>query len=194
MLLKRPASERPESLCKVQILARMPVQVVSVSEMSRSSSDLNCGGPPCRPETTSHGCCCVFKPMRWRIVLGLVCVSLAGLAATIDPLLMRTLIDRALPQRSLRWALELAGGIGLCYFGRSALSAAGALVDFSIAQRCVRDLRVALLDRMNRLSADYHEQTPTGEKLTASSMMSMRLPIWARTRPIKALGRFCSSH
>jgi ABC-type bacteriocin/lantibiotic exporter with double-glycine peptidase domain len=91
---------------------------------------------------------------------------LAGLAATIDPLLMRTLIDRALPQRSLRWALELAGGIGLCYFGRSALSAAGSLINLSIAQKCVRDLRVALLDQMNRLSADYHEQTPTGEKLT----------------------------
>jgi ABC-type bacteriocin/lantibiotic exporter with double-glycine peptidase domain len=79
---------------------------------------------------------------------------------------MRTLIDRALPQRSLRWALELAGGIGLCYFGRSALSAAGSLINLSIAQKCVRDLRVALLDQMNRLSADYHEQTPTGEKLT----------------------------
>jgi ABC-type bacteriocin/lantibiotic exporter with double-glycine peptidase domain len=105
-------------------------------------------------------------PMRGRIVLGLVCVSSAGIAATIDPLLMRTLIDRALPQRSLQWALELTGGIGLCYFGRSALSAAGSLVNFSIAQRCVRDLRVALLDQMNRLSADYHEQTPTGEKLT----------------------------
>ncbi|MGA9672744.1 MAG: ABC transporter ATP-binding protein [Terracidiphilus sp.] len=40
------------------------------------------------------------------------------------------------------------------------------VVNFSIAQQCVRDLRVALLDQMNRLSADYHEQTPTGEKLT----------------------------
>ena len=62
--------------------------------------------------------------------------------------------------------MELAGGIGLCYFGRSALSAAGSLINLSIAQKCVRDLRVALLDQMNRLSADYHEQTPTGEKLT----------------------------
>ena len=105
-------------------------------------------------------------PMRWRIVFGLVCVSLAGLAVTIDPLLMRSLIDSALPQRNLRWALEIAGGIGLCYFGRSLLSAAGSLVNFSIAQRCIRDLRIALLDQMNRLSADYHEQTPTGEKLT----------------------------
>jgi len=104
--------------------------------------------------------------MRWRIMLGLACVSVASLVATVDPLLMRTLIDRALPQRNLRWALELAGGIGLCYFGRSALSAAGSMVNFSIAQRCARDLRVALLDQMNRLSPDYHEQTPTGEKLT----------------------------
>jgi ABC-type bacteriocin/lantibiotic exporter with double-glycine peptidase domain len=104
--------------------------------------------------------------MRWRIVLGLACVSVASLVATIDPLLMRALIDRALPQRNLRWALELAGAIGLCYVGRSALSAAGSMVNFSIAQQCVRDLRVALLDRMNRLSPDYHEKTPTGEKLT----------------------------
>jgi ABC-type bacteriocin/lantibiotic exporter with double-glycine peptidase domain len=105
-------------------------------------------------------------PMRGRIVLGLVSVSLAGLAVTIDPLLMRTLIDSALPQRKLQWALEMAGGIGLCYFARSVLNAVGSLVNFSIAQRCVRDLRIALLDQMNRLSADYHEQTPTGEKLT----------------------------
>jgi ABC-type multidrug transport system fused ATPase/permease subunit len=105
-------------------------------------------------------------PMCWRIVLGLVCVSLAGLAVTIDPLLMRTLIDCALPQRNLRWSLEIAGGIGLCYFGRSVLSAAGSLVNFSVVQRCVRDLRIALLDQMIRLSADYHEHTATGEKLT----------------------------
>jgi ABC-type bacteriocin/lantibiotic exporter with double-glycine peptidase domain len=104
--------------------------------------------------------------MRWRIVLGLACVSVASLVATIDPLLSRALIDRALPQRNLRWALELAGAVGICYFGRSALGAIASLVNFSIAHQCVRDLRIVLLDQMNRLSADYHEQTPTGEKLT----------------------------
>jgi ABC-type multidrug transport system fused ATPase/permease subunit len=107
-----------------------------------------------------------LKRLRWRIALGLLCVSLAGIAVTIDPMLMRSLIDNALPQRNLGWALELVGGIGLCYFGRSVLYATGSLVNFSIAQHCVRDLRTALLDQMNRLSADYHEQTPTGEKLT----------------------------
>ena len=93
-------------------------------------------------------------------------MSLAGVAVAIDPPLMRSLIDNALPQPHLRWALGLAGGIGLCHFGRSVLYAMGSLVNFSIAQRCVRDLRIALLDHMNRLSADYHEQTPTGGKLT----------------------------
>ena len=107
-----------------------------------------------------------LEPLRWRIALGLLCVFLAGIAVTIDPMLMRSLIDNALPQRNLRWALELVGGIGLCYFGRSVLYAMGSLVNCSIAQHCVRDLRIALLDQMNRLSADYHERTPTGEKLT----------------------------
>ncbi|MGA8742333.1 MAG: ABC transporter ATP-binding protein [Terracidiphilus sp.] len=107
-----------------------------------------------------------LEPFRWRIGLGLFCVSVAGAAVAIDPLLMRSLIDSALPQHSLRWALELAVGIGFCYFAGTAFYAMGSMVNFSIAQHCVRGLRIALLDQMNRLAADYHEQTPTGEKLT----------------------------
>lgn len=104
-------------------------------------------------------------PFKLRIALGLVCLSLAGVAVTIDPLLMRSLIDSALPERNLRWALGLVGGIGLCYFGRSGLYGMGSLINFSISLDCVRELRTALLDQLNRLSVDYHEQTPLGEKL-----------------------------
>ena len=107
-----------------------------------------------------------LKRLRWRIALGLLCMFLAGVAVAIDPMLMRSLIDNALPQRDLRWSLELVGGIGLCYFGRSVLYATGSLVNFSIAQHCIRHLRIELLDQMNRLSIDYHERTPTGEKMT----------------------------
>jgi ABC-type bacteriocin/lantibiotic exporter with double-glycine peptidase domain len=104
--------------------------------------------------------------LRWRIALGLLCVSLAGVAITIDPLLMRRLIDDALPRHRMHEVFILVAGIGLCYYSRNALYGLGSLVNFSIAQRCVRDLRFALLEQMNRLSVDYHEQTPTGEKLT----------------------------
>lgn len=107
-----------------------------------------------------------LAPFKWRIAFGLVLMSLAGVAVTIDPLLMRSLIDSALPQRNMRLALYLVGGIGLCYFGRSALYGVGSLVNFSTSLDCIRDLRIALLDQLNRLSVDYHEQTPSGEKLT----------------------------
>jgi ABC-type bacteriocin/lantibiotic exporter with double-glycine peptidase domain len=102
---------------------------------------------------------------RWRIVLGLLCVSVAGLAATADPLFLQLLIDRAWPQRNAPLMLELAFGIGLCFFARSVLYSAGSLINFSISQRCVRELRIELLEQMNRLSEDYHQQTPTGEAL-----------------------------
>jgi ABC-type multidrug transport system fused ATPase/permease subunit len=103
---------------------------------------------------------------RGRLALGLSCVLLGSLVATLDPLLMRALIDIALPRRNLLWALGLVGGIGACYLGRSFLSSAGLMVNFGVSQQCVRELRVALIDQMNRLSEEYHRQTPAGEKLT----------------------------
>jgi ABC-type bacteriocin/lantibiotic exporter with double-glycine peptidase domain len=102
---------------------------------------------------------------RWRIAAGLLCLTLAGFAATLDPLLLQLLIDRAWPQRNVAFMLELAVGIGLCFFTRSLLSSVGSLINFSISQRCVRELRIALLEKMNSLSEDYHQLTPTGEKL-----------------------------
>lgn len=102
---------------------------------------------------------------RWRITAGLLCLTLAGFAATLDPLLLQLLIDRAWPQRNVVFMVELALGIGLCFFARSLLSSMGSLINFSISQRCVRELRIALLEKMNSLSEDYHQQTPTGEKL-----------------------------
>jgi len=53
------------------------------------------------------------------------------------------------------------------------------LVNFSIAQRCVRDLRVALLDQMNRLSPDYHEQMRRREA-DAHRARCRRDCIWAQ--------------
>ena len=102
---------------------------------------------------------------RCRIAAGLLCLTLAGFAATLDPLLLQLLIDQAWPQRNVVFMLELAVGIGLCFFARSLLSSAGSLINFSISQRCVRELRIVLLEKMNSLSEDYHQQTPTGEKL-----------------------------
>jgi ABC-type bacteriocin/lantibiotic exporter with double-glycine peptidase domain len=107
-----------------------------------------------------------LRASRGYMVFGFLCALLVGVTVTLDPLLMRSLIDHALPEHNLSLALKLVSGIGLCYLGRSALSGLGSLTNHFISQQCVRDLRTALMNKMNRLSADYHEQTPMGEKLT----------------------------
>ncbi len=104
-------------------------------------------------------------PFRRQVVLSLLLIFLEGLVFALDPLLMRILIDRTLPSHNLGFSLLLVIGIGLCYIGGMALFGGGTLASFKTAQQCARDMRIALLEQMNRLSADYHDQITAGEKL-----------------------------
>src|SRR5260370_19336002 len=107
-----------------------------------------------------------LTPWRWRLACGLTCIFLAALAPIIDPLLMRSLIDTALPQHDRRLSLELVAGIGACYLFNAVFYALSSIANLSVAQSCVRDLRLAILKQNYRLSAYYHERTPTREKVT----------------------------
>jgi ABC-type multidrug transport system fused ATPase/permease subunit len=108
-----------------------------------------------------------------RVVGGLIVAVLGGGVATLDPLLMRQLIDVALPRwkssASLSHVLSASAcvlTIGLCFAGRSALGGLGGLVSYRIAQFLGQDLKVDLLSHMTGLSVDWHEHTLLGEKLS----------------------------
>lgn len=107
-----------------------------------------------------------LAPSRWMIVAGLACFACAGIAATIDPLLMRNLLDRAIPSHSLSRCLPLVVGIGLCFVVRAILFSAGSLINFAVSQRCVKELRLTLFTHLTELSVEYHEATAPGETLT----------------------------
>jgi ABC-type multidrug transport system fused ATPase/permease subunit len=114
-----------------------------------------------------------LKPYTNRVVLGLIVAVAGGATATLDPLLMRQLIDVALPQwrRSASSAHEFSIGlcvlaIGLCFAGRSAFGGVGGLLSFRVTQLLGQDLKVNLLTHMTGLSADWHERTFLGEKLS----------------------------
>jgi ABC-type bacteriocin/lantibiotic exporter with double-glycine peptidase domain len=107
-----------------------------------------------------------LTPWRWRIASGLVCIFLAALCPIVDPLLMRSLLDSAIFRHDIHLSIKLVLGIGLCYLLHSIFFELGSLVNFSVSQSCVRNLKVAILDRLHSLSVEYHEQTPTGEKVT----------------------------
>ncbi len=83
----------------------------------------------------------------------------------LDPLLIKWLIDKVLPLKDLRLLLFAAAaffGIYVCRLGFSALAG---LVSFKTVQELAFRIRLGILEQMNRLSADYHETTPVGEKL-----------------------------
>lgn len=107
-----------------------------------------------------------LRPYSKRIALGLVHASCAGAVATIDPLLMRHLIDVALPQKNLRQTTILVIFIALSFVGRTAFGGLSGLASFRVTQWLGQDLRSKLLVHMTTLSADWHERTMLGEKLS----------------------------
>jgi ABC-type bacteriocin/lantibiotic exporter with double-glycine peptidase domain len=107
-----------------------------------------------------------LRPYTAKALCALVLATAAGLVSTLDPLLMRHLIDRSLPSRRLCDSLVCVALIALCFIGRSMLSGLGGLVGFRVAQRFGQDLKQELLAHMTRLSADWHERVMLGEKLS----------------------------
>ena len=82
-----------------------------------------------------------------------------------DPLLIKWLIDRVIPARDFRLLLVTALGFFALYLCRLAFAGVAAVVSFRAAQKLVFRIRLNILEHLNRLSADYHEATPPGEKL-----------------------------
>ncbi|WP_263356664.1 ABC transporter ATP-binding protein [Acidicapsa ligni] len=100
------------------------------------------------------------------VLFGLASSVAAGAVATADPLFMRHLIDVSLPQKKLADSLVTVLALAICFVGRSALGGMSGLLSFRVAQLLGQDLKVKLLEHMTSLSADWHERTLLGDKLS----------------------------
>lgn len=107
-----------------------------------------------------------IRPYAPSVFASLALTTGAGIVSTLDPLLMRHLIDRSFPSHRFAEATALVVLIAVCFLARSALAGAGSLCGFRVTQSVGQDLRRELLDRMTRLSADWHERTMLGDKLS----------------------------
>jgi ABC-type bacteriocin/lantibiotic exporter with double-glycine peptidase domain len=106
-----------------------------------------------------------LRPLLGSHAFSMALIVLSSLMYLLDPLLIKWLIDRILPKKDFHLLfLAVAGFFGI-YVCRLGLSAAAGLVSFRTVQSLVFRIRLAILEQMNRLSADYHETTPNGEKL-----------------------------
>jgi ABC-type bacteriocin/lantibiotic exporter with double-glycine peptidase domain len=102
----------------------------------------------------------------WRAhALSISLTVLSSLMFLLDPLLIKWLIDQVLPKKDLRLLLIAVAGFFVIYIFRLVLSSFAGLVGYRAVQDLVFRIRLGLLEKMNQLTAYYHETTPVGEKL-----------------------------
>ncbi len=83
----------------------------------------------------------------------------------VDPLLIKWLIDSVLPKKDFHLLFLVVAGFFGIYVCRLGLSATAGLLSCRTVQALVFRIRLSILEQINRLSADFHETTPIGEKL-----------------------------
>jgi len=106
-----------------------------------------------------------MRPLIWSYSLSVSLILLSSLMFLLDPLLIKWLIDQILPKKDFRLLVFAVGGFLGVYLCRLGLSAVAEFVGFRTVQGLVFRIRLSLLEQMNRLSVDYHETIPVGERL-----------------------------
>lgn len=106
-----------------------------------------------------------LRPLIRAHVFSVSLIVLSSLMFLLDPLIIKWLIDEILPRKNSHLLLLAASGFFLIYVARLVFSGLGALVYSRTMQDLVFRIRLEILEQMNRLSADYHETTPVGQKL-----------------------------
>jgi ABC-type bacteriocin/lantibiotic exporter with double-glycine peptidase domain len=99
--------------------------------------------------------------MHWHAA-SFLCITAGSLLALLTPLVLKWLIDRVIPQRNSGLLVLAVGLIFLGYQGRTALTSLGNYLMLSAAQKMSLTLRVDLLRHLDKLSAEYYENTAVG--------------------------------
>lgn len=99
--------------------------------------------------------------VRWHFA-SFICMTAGSLLALLTPLVLKWLIDQVLPRRETGLLLAAAGLIFLSYQGRTALTSVGNYLTLNAVQKMALRLRMDILRHLDKLSADYYENTPPG--------------------------------
>jgi len=97
--------------------------------------------------------------------LGMFLVLAGSGAFLVDPLILKWVIDNVLQGRTSRLLVIAIVVIATVQLGELASSAVGQLFSIRAVQNLILTIRVHLFEQASRLSADFHEGTPLGEKL-----------------------------
>jgi ATP-binding cassette subfamily B protein len=107
-----------------------------------------------------------FGPYRWVALLVLACVALTSLLALISPLLVRAILDRALPEHNLTLLNGLVIGLVAVPLVSGLIGVWQQYLNVKISQGLMFDLRNELYRHLQRLSLRFYTTTRAGEILS----------------------------
>lgn len=93
------------------------------------------------------------------------CVVAAGILVLLDPLIVRFLIDEVIPSRRISWLPFVAAAFFFTYLGRLGFDSLAGILNFRAVQKMTYRSRLSLLRHLQRLSAEYHDNTSPGDTL-----------------------------
>jgi ABC-type multidrug transport system fused ATPase/permease subunit len=135
------------------------------------------------------------KPF-FRLHLGsYLCVIAASILVLLDPLIVRFLIDEVIPNRRITWLPLVAAAFFFAYMGRLGFDSLAGILNFRAVQKMTYRSRLALLRHLQRLSAEYHDNTPPGDTLhrlqmdvdQVATLTGEVVPVLLRTTTVFAL-------
>lgn len=130
-------------------------------QQQRARGYLNAGKPNIK-RTLSY----VWKSLRryrWRLVLGTIVMLFGVGLGLVPPLLIRSLIDVAIPHHDLPLAVLLGSGLVLFPLGSSILGLGQNYLSIVIAQGLIADLRERLYRHVQSLGLEFFTWTRAGE-------------------------------
>jgi len=131
-------------------------------QQQRSLRYLEEGTPPNVRRTLARvwGC---LRPYSARLGLGTVLMLIGVGLGLIPPLLIRTLIDVAIPTHNFHLAVLLGSGIFLLPLGAALLALGQNIISAQVAQGVIADLRSRLYSQVQSLGLEFFTWTRAGE-------------------------------
>lgn len=102
------------------------------------------------------------RPYRGTIAIFLASILLAALLALVPPLVVRAILDDAIPQANRGMIAWLAGAAVAAALIDAALQIVQRWCSARVGEGLIADLRVALFDKVQRLPVAFFTRTPTG--------------------------------
>ena len=108
----------------------------------------------------------LFGPYRRRLVVVAVLAALAAAAAVVPPLLLRNVLDVAIPEGDTGLLVALVGGMLAAAIAVGVSQYAQTLLIHRVGQQVMHDLRRQVHDHLRRLPLRYFVDRHTGELLS----------------------------